>query len=153
MLHSLSRSEKLRDTAMAPRTHVAVRYLCDGELVQSSRLSPERIWARVWNISVDGNSLSQRAQLEPDMELVVQMKPAEPDMPLVMIARVAQATRQPKGDWLVRCDSLRRATEADLVARSEAPSLARPPHHFSQARRVLDACYGLYSPKRAVFSN
>ena len=148
---SLPRSEKFADAGMEPEA--LVRYRCDGELVHSPHLSPEGIWARVWNISAGGTSLPQEAQIEPHTELVVQMKPAEPDMPLALVARVAQATRQPKGDWLVRCDSLRRASEADLFARSEASGPARAPHSFSRARRVLRACYELYSPKSAIFSS
>ena len=153
LLQSLPRSEKLADAGMEPETLGAVRYLGDGELVHAPRLSPEGVWARVWNISAGGIALPQGAQIEPDTELVVQIKPTEPDMPLALVARVAQATRQPKGDWLVRCDSLRRATETDLFARSEVPGPTRPRRSFSQARRALLACYGLSSPKRAVFSN
>jgi hypothetical protein len=153
VLQSHPRSEKLPDLGTEAETHAVVRYLCDGELVHSPRLSPEGIWARVRNISAGGSGLPQDARLEPDTELVIQMKPAEPDMPLALVARVAQAIRQPKGDWLVRCESLCLATEADLLTRSGAPEPARPPHSCSQIRRVLLACYGLYSPKRAVFSN
>jgi hypothetical protein len=143
LLQNLPRSEKIADARMEPETLGVVRYLCDGELVHSPRLSPEGVWARVWNISAGGIGVAQGAQIEPDTELVVQIKPAEPDLTLALVARVAQATRQPKGDWLVRCDSLRRATEADLFAQSEAPGPTRPPHSFSQARRDLLACYGL----------
>src|SRR5437870_5345616 len=117
-LQSLLRSERLPDAAMGPETYVVVLYLCDGELVHSPRLSPEGIWARVRNITANGIGLPQGARIEPEMELVIQMKPAEPDMPLALVARVAQAIRQPKGDWLVRCRSLSRAIEADLLTRS-----------------------------------
>jgi hypothetical protein len=153
LLQTLPRSEKIAHAGMEPETPGVVRYLCDGELVHSRRLSPEGVWARVWNISVGGIGQPQGAHIEPDTELVVQMKPAEPDMPLALVARVAQAIRQPKGDWLVRCDSLRRATEADLFARSEVPGPTRPPHSPSQTRRVLLACYGLHPSRSAVFSN
>jgi hypothetical protein len=153
LLPSLHRLENLPHSRLEPETDAVARYLCDGELVHSSRLSSEGIWARVWNISADGIDLPQSAPLAPDTELVIRMKPAEPDTPLALVGRVAQATRQANGNWLVRCDSLRRATAADLFTRSELSRPVRSPHSFSQARRVLLACYGLCSPKRVVFSN
>jgi hypothetical protein len=151
---SLTNPEKSHDVGTGQETSPLGRYLCEGELVHSPRLPPEGIWARVRNVSANGIALPQGARIEPDAELVIQMKPAEPDMALALVACVAQAIRQPKGDWLVRCRFLSRATEADLFARSGVPEPVRPSHSYALARRVLRACYGgLYSPKRAVFSN
>jgi hypothetical protein len=150
---SLTHSEKLHDVGTGPQTSPLGRYLCDGELVHSPRLRPEGIWARVRNITANGIGLPQGARIEPDTELVIQTKPAEPDMALALVTRVAQAIRQPKGDWLVRCRFLSRATEADRFAGSEVPDPARPSHSYALARGVLRACYGLYSPTKVVFSN
>ena len=100
------------------------------------------------NLSAGSLDLPRGARIEPDSELVIHLKPPEPDMPLAFVALVAEATLPRDGEWLVRCECLSRATEADLVERGPT----QPPHRYAQARRVLRACYGLDSPKNAAFS-
>jgi hypothetical protein len=151
LLQSPTRSEKSSDLGMKAERHAPVRYRADGELIHSSRLSPDAIWARVRNVSVGGVALPRESQIEPDSELVIQTNPSETDMPLALVARVGRAIGQPTGDWLVRCDSL--ATKADLHAGAEVFGPARPAHSDSLARRVLRACYGASPIKRAVFCN
>ena len=101
-----------------PDRRAVVRQLCGPE--SSCRLRAAStggtLWARVRDASTGGLGLLVSRPLAPGSFLAVELRAPGMRYPLVLEARVAHATPQPDGSWLVGCALLSRLPQEMLPA-------------------------------------
>jgi hypothetical protein len=90
--------ENERRTTIRIRCNHWVRY----------RLQPleryERCWANVRNLSAGGIALLTNRHVKPDTRLVLELRSRTSDAIVTRSARVAHATRDSAGNWVIGCE-------------------------------------------------
>lgn len=92
-----------------------VRSVCHRDIAYYAPLTPQRRWARVRKVSVNGISLFVGIPMEPGTGLTVEMKSGDPGIPLTLVARAVHCTKQEEASWNVGCRFRTRPIEVDLL--------------------------------------
>ena len=117
--------------AKYPDRRAVVRQLCGPDTTCRLRAAATggTLWARVRDASPGGLGLLLSRPLSPGSFLAVELRAPGMRYPLVLEARVAHATPQPDGSWLIGCALLCRLPEELLPVLVSGGSAApgRPP--------------------------
>jgi hypothetical protein len=107
-------TESSVETAIERRAWV--RYRCQQRAVYCALPSYDRLGADVRDLSVDGVGLVLPTTVEPDTELIIEMKTTARRIFLTLLARVVHCTLASENEWLVGCEFITKPTEEQLKA-------------------------------------
>src|SRR5262245_38845023 len=93
-----------------------VRYQCGPATPGRVKMVSGEEWQRVWvlDLSLGGAGLLLSRPLDVGLDFVLHMRSDSSQQAYQLPARVAHASRQPDGDWIVGCEFLEPLSDAML---------------------------------------
>jgi hypothetical protein len=95
-----------------------VRYQCGPATPGRVLVADVQEWQRAWiiDLSLGGVGLLLSRPLEMGLDLVLHLRSDSQKRKFELTARVAHASRQPDGDWVIGCEFLQPVTDDVLDA-------------------------------------